>query len=92
MVFDNIGSLAKGLGVFAVIMVVAFLVMAQAQDQVVSVQSIDESNTTQWTTAYNASRTTQEAAAGVPTWLPIIVIVAIGALLFMLLRGFGGRK
>ena len=91
-VFDRIGQLAVAIGVFAIVMVVGFLIMAQAQDQIVDVQDINESNQAEWTTAYNASTSLQSSLEDVPAWIPIVVVVAIGGILIALVSAFKGSR
>ena len=83
-VMDQLSGLGIGIASFAIIIVVTFLVMANVQDQIVSTQGINESVTGEWTTAYNASQTLQSATATIPDWVPLIIIVAIGALILSL--------
>jgi len=88
MAFGDMGKLAVGLAALAITLTIAFLVVAEGQDQVVTVDSIDESNTTQWTTSYNATRDVADGMAGVPGWVPLIVITVIGAMLLGLVKMF----
>ena len=131
---DALQPLIVALVVIAIVLVVGFLIFAEVQDQVVKIDSIDESNATGAVTlsctavynttdnnitigsgnytcgvaglivtdnyghvfpstlyvtysyqapdyAYNASSTVQNATQDIPGWLPIIVVVVIGALL-----------
>ena len=90
-VFDQLTSVFISLAVIGVVLVVAFLVMAEAQDQIVSIDSVDESNTSTMTTAYNASQALQSATEGSVDWIPIIVVVLIGGILIGLVSVFTKR-
>ena len=86
--------LALGIGIasLAIILVVTFLILAQAQDQIVAVDGIaDESNSSQWTAGYNASVTLTNAVNDVPGWVPLIVIASIGGILLGLVTVFRRR-
>ena len=87
-VLDNLGALGVGVATLTITLVVAFLIGAQAKTSIVSVEGIDAANSSTWTTAYNASNTMIEATATIPTWVPLIILVAIGALLLVLIKGF----
>lgn len=80
-VFDSLGAMATGIAVLAIVLVVVFLILAEGQDQIVSIQGINESDSTTFTTAYNASNTLTSAVADVPGWVPIVVIASIGSVL-----------
>ena len=78
---DALQPLIVALVVIAIVLVVGFLIFAEVQDQIVSIDSVDETNTSTWSYGYNASSDVTNAMADVPGWLPIIVVVVIGALL-----------
>jgi len=67
--------------VIAIVLVVGFLIFAEVQDQVVSIDAVNESNSSTFSYGYNASQDVTNAMADIPGWLPIIVVVVIGALL-----------
>ena len=73
--------LIVALVVIGIVLVVGFLIFAKVQDQIVSIDSVNESNTSTFSYGYNASQDVTNAMADVPGWLPIIVVVVIGALL-----------
>ena len=77
---DALQPLIIALIVIGIVLVVGFLIFAQVKDQV---YSIDGLNTTHNTSSYgyNATMSVQAAMDDVPGWLPIIVVVTIGALL-----------
>jgi uncharacterized protein (UPF0333 family) len=77
----NLETMIISLVVVALVLVVGFLIMAEVQDQIVDTESIDETNTSTYTTGYNASQDVQGAIETIPGWLPIIVIIVVGALL-----------
>lgn len=87
-----IGAMAVGIATLAIVLSVAFLVMANVQDQIVDIDDINESSPAgsggTWTTAYNATMTMQEATEDVPGWVPLVVIVAIGSVILGMIQVF----
>ena len=73
----NLESMIVALVVVGLVLVVGFLIIAEVQDQIVSTESINETDTSTYTTGYNASQQVQTAIETIPGWLPIIVIVVI---------------
>lgn len=88
-VLGQMTSLVIGLVMIGIVLTVGFLIMAETQDQIVDTGSVNESDASTYTIAYNASRTTQNATSDIPTWLSIIVITVIGAALIGLVKRFG---
>ncbi len=82
-VMQNLGALGIGIATLALILTVAFLVVANVQDQVESTAA--DGN---WSTAYNATVTLQGAAETVPGWVPLVVIVAIGGIILSMVALF----
>ena len=78
---DALQPLIIALIVIGMVLVVGFLIFAQIKAQVVSIDSVDATNTSTWSYGYNATLSTTEAVEDIPGWLPIIVVVVIGALL-----------
>lgn len=80
---DALQPLIVALVVVAIVLVVGFLIFAEVQDQIVSIDSVDETNLDGNSSSYgyNASQDIQTAMEDIPGWLPIIVVVVIGALL-----------
>ena len=64
--------------------------MAQGEEQIAEIQGVNSSTDT-WTTGYNATLALQSAADTVPTFVPIVVITAIGAVLIGIVAMFGRR-
>ena len=89
---DTITGLFISVAIIAIVIVVAFLIMANAQDQIVDVQGINESDPTNYTTAYNASKDMQVALSGVPSWIPLVIITVIGGALISLVGYFKSRR
>lgn len=88
--FDNFRELFLALGAIVIIVAIVFLVMAQTKSQIVSVEGINETNSSTFTVAYNATNTLIQATEDVPGWIPLVVIVVIGTGMFLLVRrGFG---
>ena len=92
-IFDSIGALGIGIAGLAITLVVTFLIISQTQSQLVTIGNIP--NTTAaglaQSVAGNATTTLQSAIAGIPGWVPLIVIAAIGAVLIGLVAMFRGR-
>jgi len=72
---DALQPLIVALVVIAMVLVVGFLIFAQVKTQVESI----EGGTTGY--GYNATQEVTAAMEDIPGWLPIIVVVVIGALL-----------
>ena len=109
-IFDQFGSLAIGVGALCITLVVAFLIMAQANSNMkadssacpnnyrytnstnncclIGAANCDSVNQTGYSTAYNATGTLQTATAGIPGWVSIIIITAIGAALIGMVAMF----
>ncbi len=87
-VLDNLGALGVGVATLTITLVVAFLIGAQAKTSIISVEGINATDSGTFTTAYNASETLLAATATIPAWVPLIILVAIGALLLVLIKGF----
>jgi len=87
---DALIPLIMALIVISIVLVVGFLIFAEVQDQVVSIDSINESAGI-GSYGYNATQDVTNAMADIPGWLPIIVVVVIGALLIGLV-GFLRRQ
>ena len=68
----------------AIVLVVGFLIFAEAKVQILRGCTTSDCNTT----AFNATSEVQNAMADIPGWLPIIVITVIGALLVGLVSIF----
>jgi len=86
-VFDSLASLAVGIATVTIIMVVAFIVMANVKTQAEDVSGV-VCNATSGDLACNSTSTLQNAAATVPGWIPLVVIVAIGALILGMIGMF----
>lgn len=78
---EALQPLIVALVVIAIVLVVGFLIFAEVQDQIVSIDSVNESDSSTFSYGYNSSQDVTNAMADIPGWLPIIVVVVIGALL-----------
>jgi len=78
MVLDNLGTLTKALVALVVLMAVGFLIVAN----VASNASVAADGN-----ASAAVSTLQTAMAGIPGWVPLIVIATIGIVLLALTKG-----
>jgi hypothetical protein len=91
---DGMIGIFIALAVIAIVMTVAFLMISQAKKQIGTTEGFDSTNGTRCrqSAACNATSTVQNAMSGVPSWIPIIVVVAIGAVLLGLVMGFAKMK
>ena len=87
-VMKEMGSLAVGVASLAIALVVTFLIISQGRAQEVSINSINESDTADWTIGYNATNTLASAVDDIPGWVPLIIIAVVGAVLLGLVRMF----
>ena len=78
-VLDQLGALGVGIASLVITLVVVFLIMAQLGTNTAVVADGNA-------TAAVTSLTT--AAAGIPTWVPIIIVTLIGGLLIGLVAFF----
>ena len=88
MVMDNLGKIVIALVSVGLILVIGFLVMAEVKTEVISVDSVNESDASTLSDTYNATTETISAIEDIPGWLPIIVITMIGAILIGLVGFF----
>ena len=87
-ILQNFGGLAIGIATFCIVLVVAFLVMAQVkvQDESVTGTLCDEEN---GSAGCNATKELQSATGQLPGWMPLIVIVIIGGTILAMVSRFG---
>ena len=78
---DALQPLIVALVVIGIVLVIGFLIFAKVQDQIVDIDSVNETDTSTFSHGYNASQDVTSAMEDIPGWLPIIVVVVIGALL-----------
>ena len=79
--FKGIIGLALALITVGIVISIGMLVMANVQDEIVTLDSITESNTSTYTVAYNATADTISGVAQLPDWIGIFVIVGIGVVI-----------
>ncbi len=82
-VFDQLGALGIGIVTLVVILAVSFLILANVK---ANATVAADGNATA------AVNTLTNAAATIPGWVSIVVIVAIGGLLIALVAGFTRRS
>ena len=92
---DGLGKLAIGAVVLTIVLTVGFLIVAQANTQIATLDNIDTNNASQCATsvACNATTTLNAAMSTIPDWVGLIIIATIGGLLIGLVAIFktGGR-
>jgi len=81
-VFDQLGALGVGVATLVITLAVVFLILANVQSNA-SVAA--DANATL------ATRTLTTAAATIPDWVSLIILVAIGGLILALVAVFGRR-
>jgi len=81
-VMDQLGALGVGIAVLLITLVVVFLIMANIGANTAVAADAN---------ATAAVNTLTAAAATIPGWVPLIVIVVIGALIIGLVSVFRGR-
>lgn len=81
---SQLQPIVVGLVSVGLVLVVGFLVMSEVKSQ----SAVNVENSSQ----LNATNETIDAIASIPTWLPIIVITLVGALLIGIVSIFKGRR
>lgn len=82
-VFDQLGALGVGVATLVITLAVVFLILAQVGD---NVQVTNDGN------ASLAVTTLTAAAATIPDWVPLVILVAIGGLILSLVAVFGRSR
>ena len=82
-VFDQLAALGVGVATLVITLAVVFLILAQVA---ANTQVAADGNATA------ATRTLTTAAATIPGWVPLVILVAIGGLILALVAVFGGRR
>ena len=82
-VFDQLAALGIGVATLVVTLAVVFLILAQVK---ANTQVTDDTNATA------AVNTLTTAAATIPDWVPLVILVAIGGLVLSLVAVFGGTR
>lgn len=89
---SQLGALGTGLAAMIIVFAVVFLILAQTRSQIITAQpTVDASNESTWTPAFNSTVVLTNAAATVPPWMPLIVIAVIGSILLGLVALFRRR-
>lgn len=79
---ENLGGLVLSLVFIGILLSVVFLILAEVKVQAEAVSGHNGSY------AVNSTSEVQNAMQDIPTWLPIIVITVIGAVLLALIQYF----
>jgi len=92
-VMQNLGALGVGIATLAIILTIAFVMVANVKTQINDVDGgerigCNATSNLACSSGYNATSTLQTAAEGVPGWVPLIVIVAIGGIILGLVSAF----
>ncbi len=96
-VFDNIAGIMVGLVSVALVAIIVFLIVSQARVQVGTVESLDSNISTDLeeckkSAACNSTLTINESVESAVSFMPIIIIAAIGAVLLGLVSLFRSRR
>jgi len=89
-VFDQLGALGIGVATLVIIMAVTFLVLAQTGAQAATLDGAANLSDC-GSTACNSTKVLTSAAATIPAWVPLVILVAIGGLILSLVAVFGKR-
>ena len=93
---EGLQSLIVPLIGIGIVLAVGFLIIAEAQDQLKTIQGLTSAGNSvthpNGTSAWNATEDIQNAISDIPGWLPIIVITVIGAILLGLVTMFRARR
>ena len=81
-VFDQLSALGIGIATLVITLAVVFLILANVGS---NTQVVADENATR------AVQTLTNAAADIPGWVPLVIIVAIGGLILGLVAMFGRR-
>lgn len=87
-VFQQLGALAIGIVTVAIVLTIGFLILSQGRDQIVTIDSVNESDTSTMTSSYNATVSMANAMDDIPDWIPLVIIASIGAILLGLVALF----
>jgi len=80
-----------GLLFLGIMLSVTLVILAQTEDQIVTIQDVDEDNASTYTFAYNASVDTQTGLDDIGGWIPLLVVVTMAGVVVLVVRsGFGG--
>ena len=86
-VMDQLGALGVGVASLVIILAVTFLVLSQTGAQAAGNSSMTDC----YSQACNSTRELTSAAATIPGWVPLIILVSIGGLILFLVARFGSR-
>ncbi len=96
-VMQNLGALGIGIVTIAIIFSVMFIMVANVEDQIqdqdvsyedTQIAGCNSTDNLNCSAAYNATVTLRAAAEDVPTWIPLVVIVALGGIILGLISAF----
>ena len=94
-VFDNLGYIATGVLSLTMVLVFVFLIATQARSAAVTAEGYNPLQTNYSQTdsptrsvAFNSSNTMINAVAGIPGWVPLVILAFIGAILLGLVKLF----
>lgn len=83
-------GIGVSLAVIAITFTMAFLVMTSGKQEIVSLDGINESDASTYTTAYNGTTSMITGVAEFPDWMPIIVLVLVGVAVLLAVKIFQG--
>lgn len=93
-VLDNLAALGVSVAGLAIVLVVTFLIISTGRTQTASIEGINMGNATQMASSHamNATGALTSAVAGIPAWVPLIIIAFVGTILIGMVAMFKGRK
>ena len=82
--FEQLGKLAIGVVIVAIVLTVAFMVMSQGKSQIAATEGTTIQNCS--SAGCNATDSMVEATGTIPDWIPIIIIVGIGVIMLGMVK------
>ena len=92
---ESLGGLGIGVATLVIILAVMFLVLAQTGEQAAELNSnttLAECSVSGESAACNATTSLTSAAATIPDWVPLIILVAIGGVILAMVAKFGAKR
>lgn len=88
-VFESLKSLSVGVLGITIVLVIAFLIMNNTKTQINTINGLPDNVTNGMTSvAWNSTNTMVGAVAGIPAWVPLIILGVVGGVLLTLVKLF----
>ena len=92
---NALGALGIGIATLAIVLTVAFMIVSEGRTAIVNIEGLNSTHQASdgsTSIAYNSTLTLGNAIDDIPGWVPIVVITAIGSILIMMVKSFGGGR